>query len=117
MTNPVQSGDLGALRATRFVPTCAVVLLAALLAACQPTDSGVTPVTDAPSADGSTKSLLPAEVSKFCDHGRAVYVFDGYKQGGIAVVENAAECRATTAYAVGTEAEGRSALKATGETQ
>jgi outer membrane biogenesis lipoprotein LolB len=31
-------------------------------------------------------------VDHFCHRGRAVYVFDGGKAGGMVVVENAAEC-------------------------
>lgn len=32
-------------------------------------------------------------VDTFCDGGRAVYVYDGYRSGGIAVIDNAPECR------------------------
>lgn len=30
---------------------------------------------------------------KFCDAGRAVYIMDGVRSGGIAVVDNAPECK------------------------
>lgn len=36
---------------------------------------------------------LTAGTYKFCDEGRAVYVLDGDRLGGIAVVESAAECQ------------------------
>lgn len=64
---------------------------ASMLAACQPVS---TTANDVPAASQIASVRQPYEgVFKFCDAGRAIYVFDGYKQGGIAVVENAAECQ------------------------
>ncbi len=38
-------------------------------------------------------SNMDGLVIKVCDAGRAVYVFDGYKAGGITVVPDAPECK------------------------
>jgi len=45
---------------------------------------------------GGMKGVIVANnlgyVAKTCDEGRAIYIFDGSRAGGIAVVTNATEC-------------------------
>lgn len=73
--------------------TSLVFAAAALLAGCQPVPTE-RPNAPAPTTSATRTVGLPNQVFKFCDLGRAVYVFDGHKQGGIAIVENAPECSA-----------------------
>ena len=79
------------------VPTCAVVLVAALLAGCKPaTEPPMRP-------EGDPVAYVGGFVNKLCDHGRAVYA---HVNGGVAVVPAAPECARTAAEtgSVGTEA-------------
>lgn len=52
------------------------------------------PPRDANSESASTGGVeyIGGNVSKICDAGRAVYVFDGYRSGGVDVVDMAPEC-------------------------
>lgn len=42
--------------------------------------------------DATVTYISGTGVEKFCDAGRAIYVYDGYKSGGLAIIENAKEC-------------------------
>ena len=64
--------------------TFAMFFVALATAACQPPPP--TPGVETVMED------YPNRVTRVCDHGRAVYVHDGYREGGVAVVENAPEC-------------------------
>lgn len=65
---------------------------AALLAKTTPEPTDVP--TPAEAAVGTAD--LPKWTKKFCDQGRAIYITPGARRGGIAIVENAAECQPAT---------------------
>lgn len=93
----------------RVIPACAAVLLAALLAGCVPAD----PLPSEPTEPALTAESVTKRQTVYydqtgdriwvaCHNGRLLYVFDGYRAGGLDVIDGAPECRATTANSVGT---------------
>lgn len=72
-----------------------LLILASTLALVACTAETIT-ATAAPAKPATGLTLVALDdgnvVYKTCDAGRAIYVFDGYKSGGIAVVDNAPEC-------------------------
>lgn len=85
------------------IPACAMVLVAALLAGCVIRDAPSAPQGSEPppAASPTSASVLiydgnDGEIRTICHNGRLLYVLNYYKGGGVAVVEDADECRATT---------------------
>lgn len=79
-----------------------------MVSACQPASgpvitepasapAAIAGATAAPTTQGVTFYAQAREVYKVCDEGRAIYVFDGYRAGGLGIVENADECPVSTA--------------------
>ena len=68
-----------------ILPASAILLLAA----CGGTTTTTTAANIHQSAVQATSHM---GVAKFCDAGRLVYVYEGYKAGGIVVVDAAPEC-------------------------
>jgi hypothetical protein len=62
-----------------------------LLAGCNPANDPLLVQTGAPPPPVPHYASL-SSVSKACDEGRAVYVYESGWGAGIAIVENAAEC-------------------------
>jgi hypothetical protein len=74
----------------RYIPFIAAAAL--VLAGCQPVQVEQ-PSAPAPTSSATRSVALPAEARKFCDMGRAIYILNGSNgEGGMAIVENAAEC-------------------------
>jgi len=71
-----------------------ILIIAALvsLGGCQPSNEVPADATAPPPAQFGTSVQIAQDVWKSCDAGRAIYTFYGYSKGGLAVVENAAEC-------------------------
>ncbi len=71
------------------------------LASCVAQPQPLTPEPETPSTQAVPSEPAKSGVDRFsrsdnlwkvCDEGRAVYVYSGYKSGGVAVVEGAPEC-------------------------
>lgn len=69
-----------------------IALAAVALTGCIPKADADSPVNANPESSPAYNRVAGSLV-KTCDNGRAIYVYEGYREASIAIVDDAAECR------------------------